>query len=201
MITVIVRRLDGRPPSSRFCSPLVAATLARAPRARSAGCSARDDSALGRRSTRRPAPPALNAARLLRYASFRGHTAVAATTRRPAAVESLPLASRRGDARATLSRALGPPPRPRRLDTRPQLDAAACASCAKRGASPALRFSARSHDRGRDGPSAARRRVAVARRSLRRRSRTLLAPARSAAAFATAQHSAAARRGGLRFLR
>ena len=50
------RWLDGRPPSSHFCSPLVAAALARAPRARSVGRRARDGgSALGRRSTRRPA--------------------------------------------------------------------------------------------------------------------------------------------------
>ena len=128
------RRLDGRPPSSRCCSPLVAATLARAARARSVGRRVRDGSTLGRRSTRRPAPPALNAARLLRRASLRGHTPVAATARRPPAVESLLLAARRGDARARCSRPLGRPPRSRRLDTRPPLDAAACASCAKRGA-------------------------------------------------------------------
>ena len=195
------RRLDGRPPSSRCCSPLVAATLARAARARSVGRRVRDGSTLGSRSMRRPAPPALNAARLLRRTPLRGHTPVAATARRPPAVESLLLAARRGDARARCSRPLGRPPRSRRLNTRQSLDAAACASCAERGASPAPYSSARSHARGRDGSTAARRRVAAARRSSRRRSRALLAPARSAAAFATARHSAAARRGGLRLLR
>ena len=112
------QRLDGRPPSSRCGSPLVAATLARAACARSVGRRVRDGSTLGRRSTRRPSPPALNAARLLRRASLRSHTPVAATARRPPAVESLLLAARRGDARARCSRPLGRPPRSRRLDTR-----------------------------------------------------------------------------------
>ena len=266
------RRLDGRPPSSRCCSPLVAATLARAARARSVGRQFRNGSTLGRRPTRRPLPPALNAARLLRRASLRGRTSVAATARQPPAVESLLLAARRGDARACCSRPLGRPPHSRRLGTRPLLDAAARASCAERGASlapnplrghtsvaatarrpPAVEslllaarrgdararcsrplgrppysrrldtrpppdaaafaactergtslaqcFSARSHVRGRDGSTAARRRVAAARRLSRQRSRALLAPARSAAAFATARHSAAARCGGLRLPR
>ena len=154
-----------------------------------------------RRSTRRPAPPALNAARLLRRASLRGHTTGAAIARRPPAVESLLLAAHRGDARARSSRLLGRPPRSRRLVTRPPLDAAAFASCAERGASLVPCFSARSHDRGRDGSTAGRRRVAAARRSSRRSSRALLVPVRSAAALATARHSAAARRGGLRLLR
>ena len=195
------RRLDGRPPSSRCCSPLVAAILVRAACARSVGRRVRDGSALSRRSMRRPAPPALNAARLSRRASLRGHTPVAATARWPPAVESLLLAARHGDARARCSRPPGRPPRSRRFDTQPPLDAAACASCAERGVSLAPWFSAWSHARGRDGSTAARRRVAAARRSSRRRSRALLASARSAAAFATARHSAAARRGGLRFLR
>ena len=56
---------------------------------------------------RRPALPALNAAHLSRRASLRGHTPVAATARRPPAVESLLLAARRGDARARFSRPLG----------------------------------------------------------------------------------------------
>ena len=135
---------------------------------------------------RRPALPALNAAHLSRRASLRGHTPVAATARRPPAVESLLLAARRGDARARFSRPLGRPPRSRRPDTQPPLDAAACASCAERGASLAPCFSARSHARGRDGSTAARRRVAAARRLSRQCSRALLAPARSAAAFALA---------------
>ena len=189
------RRLDGRPPSSRCCSPLVAAALARAARARSVGRRIRDGPTLGRRSMRRPSP-ALNAARFLRRAPLRGHTPVAATTRRPPAVELLLLAARRGDARARSSRPLGRPPHSRRLDTRPPLDAAAFASYADRSASLAPCFSARSHARGRNGSTAARRRVAAARRSPRRRSRAPLAPAQSAAAFATARHSAAARRGG-----
>ena len=161
----------------------------------------RDGSALGRRSTRRLSPPALNAARLLRRVSLRGHTLVAATARRPPAVDSLMLAARRGDARAHCSRPLGRPPLLRRLDTRPPLDAAVVASCAERSTTLAPCFSARSHVRGRDDSAAERRRVDLARRSPRRRSRALLAPARSAAAFATARHSAAARRGGLRLLR
>ena len=197
------RGLDGRPPSSRCCSPLVAATLARAARVRSVTRRVRDGSALGRRSTRRLSPPALNAARLLRRAPpLRGHTPVAASARRwPPAVESLLLAARRGDTPARCSRSLGRPPRSRRLGTQPPLDAAACASCAERGASLAPCSSARSHARGRDGSTPARRRVAAARRSLRRRSCALIAPARSAAALATARHSAAARRGGFRLLR
>ena len=100
--------------------------------------------------------------------------------------------------RGAAARAPLVPPRPCRrvrggVDAQPPLDAAACASCAERGASLAPCFSARSHARGRDGSTAARRRVAAARRSSRRRSRALLAPARSAAAFATARHSAVAR--------
>ena len=161
----------------------------------------RDGSTRSRRSTRRPWPPALNAARLLRRAPLRGHTPVAATARRPPAVESLLLAARRGDARARCSRPLGRPPHSRRLDTRPPLDAAAFASYAGRSASLAPCFSAWSHARGRNGSTVARRRVTAVRRSSRRRSRALLAPARSAAAFATARQSAAARRGGLRLVR
>ena len=114
---------------------------------------------------------------------------------------SLLLAARRGDAHARRSRPLGRPPRSRRLDTRPPLDAAACASCAERGASLAPCSSARSHARGRKGSTAARRRVAAARRSSRRYPRALLATSRSAAAFAMARHSATARRGGICFLR
>ena len=138
----------------------------------------RDGSTLSRRSMRRLALPALNAAHLSRRASLRGHTPVAATARRPPAVESLLLAARRGDARARFSRPLGRPPRSRRPDTQPPLDAAACASCAERGTSLAPCFPARSHARGRDGSTAARRRVAAARRSSRRCSRALPAPAR-----------------------
>ena len=74
----------GRPPSRRSCSPLIAATLARAACARSVGRRGRGGSALGRRSTRRLAPPALYAARLLRRASLRGHTPVAAAARQAA---------------------------------------------------------------------------------------------------------------------
>ena len=194
------RRLNGGPPSSRCCPPLVAATLARATRARSVGRRFRDGSTLGRRSARRPSPPAPNAALLLCRASLRGRTPVAATARRPPAVESLLPAARRGNARARYSRPLGRPPLSRRLDTRPPLDAAAFASCAERSASLVPCVSARSHARGRDGSTAARRRVAAARHSSRRRSRALLAPARSFAAFAAARHSAATRRGGLRLL-
>ena len=270
--TPVAARLDGRPPSSRCCSPLVMATLERADRARLVGRRARDDSTLGPRWTRRPAPPALNAVHLLRRASLRGHTPVAATYRRPPAVESLLLAAHRGDSRACCSRPLGRPQRSRQLDTRPSLDAAAfadcaafgeslapcssalehargrdgstddrrqvaaarrssrrtrvrcsrplgwpphlrrldtwpsldaaaCASCAARGPSLAPCFFARSPARGRDGSTAAHRQVAAARRSSRRRSRALLAPAQSAAAFATARHAAVARCGGLRLLR
>ena len=195
------RRPVGRSPSSRCCSPLVTATLARAPRARSVCRRVRDGLTLSRRSNRQPAPPALNTARLLRRASMRGHTPVAATARRPPAVVSLLLAARLGDTRAPCSCPLGRPPRSRRLDTQPPLDAPACASCVERGTSLAPCFSAWSHARGRDGSMADRRRVAAARRSSRRQSRALLAPARSAAAFATVRHSAAARRGGLRLLR
>jgi hypothetical protein len=185
----------------RCCSPLVAATLARAARARSVGRRGRDGSTLDRRSTRRPAPPALNAAHLLRRASLRSHAPVAATARRPPAVESLRLALRRGDARARCLRPLGRPPRSQRLDPRPSLDAAAFASSAERGASLAPCFSAQSHARGRGGSTAARRQVAAARHSSQRHSRALLAPTRSIAAFAAARHSAAARRGSLRLLR
>ena len=190
------RRLDGRPPSSRCCSPLVAATLARATRARSIGRRVRDGSTLGRRSVRRPTPPALNAARLLRRAPLRGHTLVAATARRPRAVKSLLLAARRGDARACYSRSLDRPPRSRRLDTRPPLDAAAFASCVERGASLAPFPSARSHARGRDGSTAARRRVAaarcLARRARARCSRPLDRPPRSRQLDARASLDAAA---------
>ena len=102
------RRLDGRPPSSHGCSPLVAATLARAARARSVGRRVRDGPTLGRRSTRRSSPPALDAARLLRRAPLRGHSPVAATARRPPAVESLLLAAWRGAlARAARARSVG----------------------------------------------------------------------------------------------
>ena len=139
---------------------------------------------------------------VFRRASLRGHTPVAATARRPPAAESLLLAARRGDARTCCSRPLGRTPRSRQLGTRPSVVAAACASCAERGASHAPCSSARSHARGRDGSTAASRRVAAARRSSRRRSHAPLAPARSAAALATARHSAAAARcSGLRLLR
>ena len=188
---------SGRSPSR--CSP--GAATRGAARALLAPCRRfRDGSTLSRRSTRRPAPPALNAERLSPCFSARSPP-VAATARRPPAAESLLLAARRGDARACCSRPLGRTPRSRQLDTRPSLVAAACASCAERGASHAPCSAARSHARGRDGSTAASRRVAAARRSSRRRSRALLAPARSAAAFATARHSAAARCGGLRLLR
>ena len=260
------RGLDGRPPSSRCCAPLVAATPARAARARSVGRRIRDGSALGRRSMRRPAPPALNAEQL-RRAPLRGHTPVATTARRPPVAESLLLAARSGDARARFSRSLSQPPHSRRLGTRPPLDAAAVTTCRERGAplepcssarvhsaAPARRptaveslllaarrgnalaccsrllgrpphsrrhdtwppfdaaafascaehaasfapcFSKRSHARDRDGSTAARRRLGAARRSSRRRSRTLAAPARLVPALATAIHSAAARCGGL----
>ena len=175
--------------------------LACAARARSVGRRICDGSTPGRRSTRRPAPPALHAARLLRRASLRGHPPVAATARLPPAVKSPLLVARRGVARARCSRPLSRPPRSRRLDTRPSLDAAAFASCAERGASLTPCFAARSHARGRNSSTAARRRVAAARRTSRRRSRALLVPARSAAVFATARHSAVARKGGLRLLR
>ena len=152
-VTATARR---PPPSSRCCSPLVAATLARAARARSVGRRVRDRSALSRRSTRRPALPALNAARVLRRASLRGHAPVAATARRPPAVVSLLLVARRGHARC--SRPLGrPPPRSRRLDTQPPLGVPACASCVERGTSFAPYFSAWSHTRDRDRSTADRR--------------------------------------------
>ena len=135
---------------------------------------------------RRPSPLALNA-RVSCRASLRSHTPVAVKARRPPAVELLLLAARRGDARARCSRPLGRPPHSRRLDTRPPLDAAAFASSAKRGASLAPCLSAQSHARGRGGSTAARSRVAAARRSSQRHSRALLAPARTIAAFATAR--------------
>ena len=86
--------------------------------------SRRLDTTVERRSARRPAPPALNAAHLLRRASLRGHAPVAETARRPTAVESVRLAARRGDARARCSRPRGRTPHSQRLDTRPPLDAA-----------------------------------------------------------------------------
>ena len=132
------RRLDGRPPSSHSCSPLVATTLARAARARSVGSRALlapARSAAAFATARRRASldaaafaSALDAARFLRRAPLRGRSPVAATARRPPAVESRLLAARRGDARARCSRLLGRPPRSRRPDTRPPLDAAAFAS-------------------------------------------------------------------------
>ena len=232
------RRLDGRPPSSRCCSPPGAAhSHALLARARSAAafatalhsaaarrgglrlcagrgaslapCSSARSLARGRngptaarrrvaaahRSSRRRSRTLLAPARSA--AAFATSHAVAATARRPPAVESLLLAARRGDARARRSRPLGRPPLSRRPDTRPPLDAAAFA-CAERGAFLAPCSSARSHARGRVDSSAACRQVAAARRSSRRRSRPLLAPARPAAAFATARNLAAARRGGLR---
>jgi len=161
-------------PSSRCCSPLVAATLARAARARSV------DRRVSRRLELRPPLdaatllPALNAARLLRRASLRGHTPVAATARRPHAVESLLLAARRSDARARYSRPLGVScavllcavirPWPRRLDGRPP----SSHSCSPLVATTLAR-AARARSVG---------------------SRALLAPARSAAAFATARRRA-----------
>ena len=145
--------------------------------------------------------PVLNTARLWRRASLRSHTTVTALARRPAAIESFLIATRRSDASARSSRPLKQPPRSRRVGTQPSLDAAACASCPERGASLAPCFSARSHDSGCDGSSAGRRRVASARHLTRRRSRAPFAPARSAAVLAVARHSAAARSGGLRLLR
>ena len=70
---------------------------------------------------------------------------------RPSAVEAQLLAAHRGDACARCLRPLGWPPRLRMLDTRPPLDAAACASCAVSGASLAPCFSTRPHARGRCG--------------------------------------------------
>jgi hypothetical protein len=65
--------------------------------------------------------PALNAASFLRSAPLRGHTAVAATARRPPAIESLLLATRRGGARARFSRPPDQPPRSRLLSNYAQL--------------------------------------------------------------------------------
>ena len=109
-----------------------ASHAATAPPAQHTHARSRDGSTLERRSARRPAPPALNAAHLLRRASLRGHAPVAATARRPPAVKSLRLAARRGDARARCLRPLGRPPRSQRLGPRPSLDAAAFATCAER---------------------------------------------------------------------
>ena len=119
------RRLDGRTPSSRCCSPLVAAAIARAARARSVGRRIRNGSTLGRRSMRRPSPPALNAARVFAPCFSAQSHVVAAADRRPPAVESLLRAARRGDAHARCSRPLGRPPLLRWLNTWPPLDAAA----------------------------------------------------------------------------
>ena len=111
--------------------------------------------------------------------------------------------ARRGDARAQCSRPLGRTPRSRRAALR----RAAC------GASFAPCSSARPHARGRDGSTAARRRVAPARRSSRRRcarcSRPLGRPPRSrrlitqppldaAVCASCAKHVAAARRSSRR---
>ena len=165
--------------------------------ARSVGRRARDGTTLGRRSVRRSTPPALNAARLLRRSPLRGHSPVAATARRPLAVESLLLAAWRGAlARAARARSVG-----RRFRDGPTLGRRST-----RRSSP-LRWTRRI--------SCAVLLCAVTRPWPRRldgrppssrccsppgaaHSRALLARARSAAAFATALHSAAARRGGLR---
>ena len=134
-----------RPPAVESLLLAARRDNARAPaRARSVGRCFRDGSTLGRRPTQLPSLPALHAALLLCRASLRGHTPVAATARRPPAVESLLLAARRGDARARCSRPLGRPPLSRRLDTRPPPDAVAFASCAD-AALLLCRASLRSH--------------------------------------------------------
>ena len=99
-----------------------------------------------RLGTRRLAPPALCAARLLRCASLRGHTPVAAAARRTARrQDAAACRSRRRRSRALLA--------PARLATAfaAARHSAACASCAVNGASLALCSSTRSHARGRCG--------------------------------------------------
>ena len=195
-----------------------------------------------RLGTRRLAPPALYAARLLRCVSLRSHTPVAAAARRtarrqdaaacrswrrrsrallaparlatavaaarhsaacascavnatrprprrldgPPAVKTQLLAARGGDARARCLRPLGWPPQSRRLGTRrlapPALHAARLLRCVSLRSHTPVAAAAR---------RTARRQDAAACRSWRRRSRALLAPARSATAVAAARHSAA----------
>ena len=99
-----------------------------------------------RLGTRRLAPPALYAARLLRCVSLRGHTPVAAAARRTARrQDAAACRSWRRRSRALLA--------PARLATAVAAarHSAACASCAVRGASLALCFSTQSHARGRGG--------------------------------------------------
>ena len=102
-----------------------------------------------RLGTRRLAPPALYAARLLRCVSLRGHTPVADAARRAARRQGA--AARRPSRRR--SRALLAPARLAAAIAEAR-HSAACASCAVRGASLALCFSARSHARGRCGTTA-----------------------------------------------
>ena len=99
-----------------------------------------------RLGTRRLAPPALHAARLLRCVSLRSHTPVAAAARRTARrQDAAACRSWRRRSRALLA--------PARLATAVAAarHSAACASCAVRGASLALCFSTQPHARGRCG--------------------------------------------------
>ena len=99
-----------------------------------------------RLGTRRLAPPALYAARLLRCVSLRSHTPVAAAARRTARrQDAAACRSWRRRSRALLA--------PARLATAVAAarHSAACASCAVRGASLALCFSTQPHARGRCG--------------------------------------------------
>ena len=141
-----------------------------------------------RLGTRRLAPPALHAARLLRCVSLRGHTPVAAAARRTARrQDAAACRSWRRRSRALLA--------PARLATA----VAAARHSARRLAPPALYaarllrcVSLRSHTPvAAAARRTARRQDAAACRSWRRRSRALLAPARLATAVAAARHSAA----------
>ena len=139
-----------------------------------------------RLGTRRLAPPALHAARLLRCVSLRSHTPVAAAARRTARrQDAAACRSWRRRSRALLA--------PARLATAVAAarHSAACASCAVRGASLALCFSTQHTPVAAAARRTARRQDAAACRSWRRRSRALLAPARLATAVAAARHSAA----------
>ena len=140
-----------------------------------------------------------NAASIWSRASPRGQTRVTAT-RRPPAAESRRLAARRASlggasrARSSSRRSHGGPALGHRSVRRH------APSACERGVPLAPCFSARSHPRDRN-PTAASRRVAVARRSVRRRSAAPLAPVRPAAALTAARHLAAAQCGGTRPLR